>query len=203
MIAKSLGTLLLAASLLVGALKGEKYRQFFDSNAGRIHWKAGHWAGWISGSIPLEFGYLDFEDEQLQSGEIIIGFRGIKIFGLESADQARVDSLIHSSSLFKSYEFPNARFSFNAVKKGYHNQLLLKGMLEIRGQIRPKEIPAHLKEVDGVWVLAGSCSFNRTAFGMNYASPSDSLHQGSFFIQDLVYLDFELPLKARKQILPE
>ncbi|OAB81702.1 YceI family protein [Cochleicola gelatinilyticus] len=140
-----------------------------DIKESTIEWKGKKVLGSHNGTINLQSGYLEIENEQLTGGEFVVDMTSINVMDLEGEGKEKLEGHLKSDDFFGIETYPTAKLVIkNATKNadGY----LVNGDLTIKGETHPVNFDMDM----GTDFASTTLKVDRTKFGVRYGS-------GSFF----------------------
>jgi len=158
-----------------------------DVAQSRVLWAGHKIVGGHTGTIKVKSASLNWDNDKLTGGKIVMDLNDISVDELPADKQTRFLSHMKSADFFEVEKYPEASFEITEVTPE-----TLKGKLNIKGKEILTEIP--YKRTDNT--VTGKFSFDRTQFGLVYNS-------SNFFkdlvadkvIKDNVDVSFEIHLK--------
>jgi len=146
------------------------------------------------GNINIKSGDLQINHGKLVGSNLIFDMNTITNSDIE--DKKYRDMFlkdISSENFFDVSKFPEAKFKLLRAMPIGNNNFDVLGQLEIKGITGAVNFPLKLNyETNGKVIAEGTCSFNRTKFGIIYNSGSFFDGLGDKIINDTIKLDFNI-----------
>ena len=141
-----------------------------DNEKTTLSWLGERISNQHTGTVKLQSGSLELDDNHIKSGEFVIDMTTIK----DSESNARLETHLKSDDFFSVEKFPVARLTITGSESFEKGSARVKGDLDIKGVSSPIEFRAAMqKKDDGVWFYA-NIVVDRTKYNVRYGS-------GSFF----------------------
>lgn len=178
--------LLLAASVSVFAQKKE-----VNPETSIVKWTGKKIGGSHHGEIEVKSGYLEFNNEQITAGEILIDMNSITNKDLESEEyNQKLVGHLKSDDFFGVEKYPTSSFVVTKATKFTDGKASVTGKLTIKGKteeltfnvVKSGESYNALVEVD------------RSKFDVRYGSNSFFDNLGDKAINDIFTLDITLAI---------
>lgn len=155
-----------------------------DTEKTKLVWLGEKVTGQHTGSINLQSGSINYQDNKIISGEIVINMASLK----DSEANARLEGHLKSEDFFGVEKFPTAKLLITGSTSFEKGTAVVSGTLTIKDVTNPIEFKATTqKKDDGTWFFA-NISIDRTKFNIRYGS-------GSFFDNlgdKVIYDEFKL-----------
>jgi polyisoprenoid-binding protein YceI len=155
-----------------------------DTTKTKLLWFGEKVTGQHTGTIKLQSGWLNLQDNKITSGEFIINMASIK----DSEANKSLEGHLKSDEFFGVEKFPTAKLILTGSTTFEKGSCVVTGNLTIKDVTNPVEFKAVMqKKEDGVWFFA-NIIVDRTKFNIRYGS-------GSFFDNlgdKTIYDDFNL-----------
>jgi polyisoprenoid-binding protein YceI len=155
-----------------------------DTSKTTLSWLGEKVTGQHTGTIKLQSGGLNWQNNKIVSGEFTIDMATIK----ESTGDARLEGHLKSDDFFSVGKFPTAKLVLTGSESFEKGSALVKGTLTIKGITNPIEFKSNiLKKDDGLWFYS-NIIVDRTKFNVRYGS-------GTFFDNlgdKVIYDEFKL-----------
>jgi len=162
--------LLLTFTLLVSANAGAQEKLTADNEKTTLLWLGEKVTGQHAGSIKLQSGWLNMNDNKIVSGEFIIDMTSIK----DSEASERLEGHLKSDDFFGVGKFPTSMLVLTGSDAFDRGTAIVRGNLTIKGVTNPVEFKAAIqKKEEGTWFFT-NIIIDRTKFNIRYGS-------GSFF----------------------
>lgn len=157
-------------NILAGTVtKGEKY--MIDTTESIVTWQ---------GSMLFDFkeehiGYVHLSKGDLMTdkGQLVGGTVEIDMNTIEYADKANTNTPIKhlkSADYFDVEKFPTSTFTITKVDSVIRDNIKVTGNLTIKGVTNPVTFLARIEVKDGIVKAKGKLIFDRTKWGIRYAS---------------------------------
>lgn len=165
-----------------------------NSKISKLTWHAQKVKAKHFGNINVKSGELQINHGKLVGASFIFDMKTITNNDIE--DKKYRDMLIddlNSEKFLDVNKYPDASFKLLRSTPLGNNKFDVLGQLEVKGIMGAVNFPIELKyEQDGKVIVIGTCSFNRTKFGITYNSGSFFDDLGDKLIDDMVMLEFSL-----------
>ena len=179
---KTLLFLGLSGLLLVNA--GAQTKLTADSEKTKLVWLGEKVTGQHTGTINLQSGSLNYQDNKIISGEFVINMASLK----DSEANDHLEGHLKSEDFFSVEKFPTANLVLTGSTSFEKGTAVVTGTLTIKGVTNPIEFKATTqKKDDGTWFFA-YITIDRTKYNIRYGS-------GSFFDNlgdKVIYDEFKL-----------
>ena len=172
-----------------------------DTVATLVNWVGRKPGGSHAGTLQMQSGYLEYTDQGLVGGRIVLNMATIADTDLSDQEsKAKLEGHLKSPDFFNVAQFPTSDFVITKVTLGNSNDSSsfdVEGNLTIKGITKSIAFPAKV-EVDGGVVVAnvGPIAINRTDWGANYGSKSIYDNLKDKFIDDNI--EVTIVLKTMK-----
>lgn len=177
---------LLASSLTSLAQKVEVNRA-----ASSVKWTGKKIGGSHHGAINLKSGYLEFNNDQITGGKVIIDMNSLSNEDLEDEGyNQKLVGHLKSDDFFGVDKFPYSSFEVTSATKFSNGKATVSGKLSIKGKTENisfdvvKNGSAYIAKVD----------VDRSKFDVRYGSDSFFDNLGDKVIDDIFTLDIKLQL---------
>ena len=155
-----------------------------DTEKTKLVWLGEKVTGQHTGSINLQSGSINYQDNKIISGEFVINMASLK----DSEANARLEGHLKSEDFFGVEKFPTAKILITGSTSFEKGTAVVSGTLTIKDVTNPIEFKATTqKKDDGTWFFA-NISIDRTKYNIRYGS-------GSFFDNlgdKVIYDEFKL-----------
>lgn len=156
-----------------------------------LAWKAYKVGGQHNGEVKLAKGTLDFENDQLKGGTIVVDMQSIEVLDLEGEWKQKLEGHLKSPDFFGVENHSKATFVIKeAFPIGTTGEYRVKGDLTIKDITNPISFNAQLED-KGDFVLANAdIKIDRAKYDVRYGS-------GSFFDNlgdKTIYDEFDLAI---------
>lgn len=165
---KALFFLMLSGLVLVNAVAQNKLTA--DTAKTKLSWLAEKVTGQHTGTINLQSGWLNIQDNKVISGEFNIDMNSFK----ETERNKRFEEHLRSDDFFSVKKYPVAKLVLKSSTPFEKGTGVVTGSLTIKDITNPLEFKAAMqKNDDGTWFFA-NIIIDRTKYDIRYGS-------GSFF----------------------
>lgn len=190
-----------AEAAAVTEVTAQKYKVITDDST--IEWKGFKPAGTHFGTINIESGVLNLEDNVIQSGTFLIDMTSIEVNDLEGDDKAGLEGHLKGSMegkedhFFNVEKFPTGAFEVTNVSTDADGVMMLSGNLELKGNKNNITFPVSVATSgDDLTLTSETFTIDRTKWSVNYSSKSVFEDLGDKFINDDIEL--KIVVKAKK-----
>ena len=181
--------LALSGLLLTNALAQTKLTA--DTEKTKLLWLGEKVTGQHTGTIKLQEGWLNWQDNKIVSGEFNIDMKSLK----DSEDNTRLEGHLQSDDFFGVEKFPIAKLVITGSTPFEKGTALVSGTLTIKGTTNPIEFKATTqKKEEGTWFFA-NIVIDRTKYNVRYGSGSFFDNLGDKTIYDEFKLKVNLLMK--------
>lgn len=186
---KVLLSLALSAFLLINVAAQQKL--VADTTNTKLLWLGEKVTGQHTGTIKLQSGWLNWQNDKITSGEFIIDMASIK----DSESNARLEGHLKSDDFFGVTNFPTAKLVVTGSTPFDKGNAVVSGTLTIKGVTNPIEFKSAMqKKDDGVWFFS-NIVVDRTRYSIRYGSGSFFDNLGDKTIYDEFKLKVNLLVK--------
>lgn len=162
-----------------------------DTTKTQLLWQGEKVMGQHTGSIHLQSGWLNWQDNKIQSGEFEIDMASLK----ESERNKQFEGHLKSDDFFGVQTFPTSKLTITGSTPFDKGTGVVTGTLTIKGVTNPIEFKATTqKKDDGVWFFA-NIVIDRTKYNVKYGSGSFFDNLGDKTIYDEFKLKVNLLVK--------
>jgi polyisoprenoid-binding protein YceI len=162
-----------------------------DAEKTKLVWLGEKVTGQHSGTINLQAGWLNWQDNKIVSGEFNIDMTSIK----DSEASKNLEGHLKSDDFFGVEKFPTAKLVITGSTSFEKGTAVVSGNLTIKGVTNPLEFKATTqKKDDGTWFFA-NIVVDRTKYNIRYGSGSFFDNLGDKVIYDEFKLKVNLLLK--------
>lgn len=187
---KKAGAIIVLTLLVTGHLFAQE-KLFADKEKTRLSWLGEKVTGQHSGTINLQSGWLNWQDNKIVSGEFLIDMASIK----DSEANERLEGHLKSDDFFGVEKFPTSKLTITGSTLFDKGSGLVRGNLTIKGISNPLEFKATMQKTDaGVWFFA-NITIDRTKYNVRYGSGSFFDNLGDKTIYDEFKLKVNLLVK--------
>jgi len=161
--------LLTITLVLSGLAKGQE-KLAANKEKSKLLWLGEKVTGQHTGSIGLQSGWLNWQDNKILSGEFNIDMSSIK----DSESNERLEGHLKSEDFFGVEKYPTSKLVISESTPFEKGTGLVRGTLTIKGVTNPVEFRATMQKVEeGTWFYA-NIVIDRSKYNVRYGS-------GSFF----------------------
>jgi polyisoprenoid-binding protein YceI len=175
---------LLTLSALIFVNAGAQNKLTADTTASKLLWLGEKVTGQHSGTVKLQSGWLNWQDNKIVSGEFNINMKTLT----ESENNQQLSGHLKSDDFFGVVKFPIAKLVITGSTPFDKGSGVVTGTLTIKESTNPIEFKATMQKKDeGTWFFA-NITVDRTKYNIRYGS-------GSFFDNlgdKTIYDDFNL-----------
>jgi polyisoprenoid-binding protein YceI len=162
--------LLLTLTGLVLVNVGAQNKLTADTTKTSLLWLGEKVTGQHTGTIKLQSGWLNLQDNKIVSGEFNIDMASLK----ESENNKMLMGHLKSDDFFGVAKYPVAKLTITGSTPCDKGTGVVSGTLTIKDKTNPVEFKASMqKKDDGTWFFA-NITIDRTKYNIRYGS-------GSFF----------------------
>jgi polyisoprenoid-binding protein YceI len=162
-----------------------------DTTKTQLLWLGEKVLGQHNGTIHLQSGWLNWQDNKILSGEFIIDMASLK----ESERNKMLEGHLKSDDFFGVAKFPTAKLVITGSTPFDKGSAVVTGTLTIKDISNPLEFKATTqKKDDGVWFYA-NIVVDRTKYNIKYGSGSFFDNLGDKTIYDEFKLKVNLLVK--------
>jgi len=108
-----------------------------NTSASKVTWKAYKVTGSHTGTVDLESGSLQFEDDKLTGGEFVVDMSSLVSTDLEGEYKGKLEGHLKSDDFFGVATHPSAKLVFTSVVSSGKNSYEVTGDLSIKGISKP------------------------------------------------------------------
>lgn len=165
----------------------KKDKKEIKTEESRVVWKGYKVTGSHYGTIAINAGFLNFDNEKLTGGEFEVNMTSISCDDLKGEYKEKLEGHLKSDDFFGVEKYPTASLIFKKVKATGKNSYKVTGDITIKGKTASVTFDM---SVYGNKATA-NLKIDRTKFGVKYGSTSffDGLKDKA------IYDDFELEVK--------
>ena len=186
---KTLLLLVISGLYLVNA--GAQSKLVADTTQTKLLWLGEKVTGEHSGTIKLQSGWINLQDNKVASGEFDIDMASIK----DTENNSRLMGHLKSDDFFGVEKFPVAKLVITGSTPFDKGSGTISGNLTIKDVTNPIEFKAAMqKKDDGTWFFA-NLSIDRTKYNIRYGSGSFFDNLGDKTIYDEFKLKVNLLVK--------
>jgi polyisoprenoid-binding protein YceI len=162
-----------------------------DTTQTKLLWLGEKVTGQHTGTIKLQSGWLNWQDNKIVSGEFNIDMASLK----ETENNSNLMKHLKSDDFFGVEKFPVAKLVITGSTPFDKGAGVVTGTLTIKGITNPIEFKAAMQKKDeGVWFFA-NITVDRTKYNIRYGSGSFFDNLGDKTIYDEFKLKVNLLVK--------
>jgi len=162
-----------------------------DTEKTKLLWLGEKVTGQHTGTINLQSGWINWQDNKIVSGEFNIDMKSLK----ESESNEKFEGHIKSDDFFGVEKFPTSKLVITGSTPFDKGTGVVSGTLTIKGVTNPIEFKTTMqKKDDGVWFFA-NIVVDRTKYNVRYGSGSFFDNLGDKTIYDEFKLKVNLLVK--------
>lgn len=164
-----------------------------QKSSSTVNWTGKKVLGLHTGIINIADGYVDYSEEGIKKGEVVIDMTTIVITDIDDP-KAHGEFLAHlqNDDFFSVDKFKTAKLLItDTVKKG-NNNFLLKGNLTIKDITHPVSFTANVEVFTDFLHALGEIVIDRTLYNIRYGSGKFLQNLGDNLIYDDFVLQFKL-----------
>jgi polyisoprenoid-binding protein YceI len=181
----------LALSALFVLTVGAQTKLTADTTKTKLLWLGEKVTGQHTGTINLQSGWINWQDNKIVSGEFDIDMTSLK----ETENNAQLMGHLKSDDFFGVAKFPVAKLVVTGSTPFDKGSGVVNGTLTIKGITNPIEFKATTqKKDDGTWFFA-NITVDRTKYNIRYGSGSFFDNLGDKTIYDEFKLKVNLLVK--------
>ena len=170
---------------------GAQTKLVADTTQTKLLWLGEKVTGQHTGTIKLQSGWINWQDNKIASGEFYIDMASIK----DSENNARLMGHLKSDDFFGVEKFPVAKLVITGSTPFDKGNGTVSGNLTIKGVTNPLEFKAAVqKKDDGTWFFA-NIVVDRTKYNIRYGSGTFFDNLGDKTIYDEFKLKVNLLVK--------
>jgi polyisoprenoid-binding protein YceI len=189
---KTFSILFLALAAITLAFTGPVETVGVDTTASVITWKGYKVTGSHTGTIKINAGNLQMQDDQLVGGSFTIDMTTINCTDLEGEYKGKLEGHLKSADFFGVEKYPTATFKITSVvSRGTPGDYKITGNLTIKETTKPVRFNVNIAEEGGKQIATGDVQIDRSDFDIRYGS-------GSFFDSlgdKTIYDEFDLSVR--------
>ena len=189
---KTFSILFVALAAITLAFTGPVEPVNVDTTASVIIWKGYKVTGSHTGTIKINAGNLQMQDDQLVGGSFTIDMTTINCTDLEGEYKGKLEGHLKSADFFGVDKYPTSTFKITSVvSRGTPGAYKISGNLTIKETTKAIRFNANITEENGKQVATGDMQIDRSDFDVRYGS-------GSFFDSlgdKTIYDEFDLSVR--------
>ncbi|MFB9053043.1 YceI family protein [Formosa undariae] len=170
-----------------------------DTANSTIEWKGFKPTGTHFGTVTIESGELTTDNNNIQSGSILINMKSIVALDVDGDKKDNLEAHLKGTvegkegDFFNVNEFPTAGFEITSVSKNDTGKTMLSGNLTMLGIKKNVSFPVTVSvSGNALSIVSETFEIDRTVWGINYGSKSVFDNLGDKFIND----EIELTIKV-------
>ncbi len=122
------------------------------------------------GTIGIKSGYVDVENGEIVSGEIVFDMNRIENTDLTDASmKGKLVGHLQSADFFDVQNHPTATYKIKKVTKST-DKMMFEGDLTVRGKTSPLRVNTVISKENKVYTAKGVADFDRSKFDVKYNS---------------------------------
>ena len=153
-----------------------------------VQWTGKKVTGQHEGTIAVQEGVLEVQDNQLAGGQFIIDMRSLSNTDLSGEDKAKLEGHLKSDDFFGVETHPTATLSITQVTPQEGDQYTVTGNLTIKETTHPVEFPATVNVQDDQLTAEATITVDRSKYDVRYGSSSFFDNLGD----KVIYDDFDI-----------
>jgi polyisoprenoid-binding protein YceI len=164
-----------------------------QKSSSTINWTGKKVLGLHTGTINVADGYIDFSEEGIKNGEVVIDMTTIVITDIDDP-KTNGEFLAHlqNDDFFSVAKFKTAKLLITDSAKKVSNTFLLKGNLIIKDITNPVSFTATVEVFTDFLHSMGEIVIDRTLYNIRYGSGKFLQNLGDSLIYDDFVLQFKL-----------
>ncbi|TGV00382.1 YceI family protein [Flavivirga rizhaonensis] len=115
----------------------DKNKKEIKTDKSKVVWKGYKVTGSHEGTIAIQSGFLNFEEDKLTGGEFVMDMTTINTTDLDGEYKGKLDGHLKSDDFFGVAAHPTAKLVFVKVKATGKNSYKVTGDLTIKGKTNP------------------------------------------------------------------
>lgn len=155
-----------------------------DRDKTTLSWLGEKVMGQHTGTVKLQSGWLNWQNNRITAGEFLIDMRSIK----DDDNSARLEGHLKSDDFFGAEKYPVSKLVITGSESFESGTAVVKGNLTIKETTLPVEFKATIQKSDeGTWFYS-NIIVDRSKYNVRYGS-------GSFFSNlgnNLIYDEFKV-----------
>ena len=168
-----------------------------DTDKSNINWVGRKVTGMHEGRIQLQSGSVEFDDDRLVSGVMIMDMSSIVVDDITNkAMNKRLQNHLESDDFFGVDNHPTARFEITEAelvrRDGKRGLYEVQGGLTIKGITKSYKMEVWIARGEAAASAEGMVQIDRTDFDIRYKSAKFFPGMGDRAIEDLFDIRFEL-----------
>ena len=164
-----------------------------QKSSSTVNWTGKKVLGLHTGTINVADGYIDFSEEGIKNGEVVIDMTTFIITDIDDPKtNEKFLAHLQNDDFFSVDKFKTAKLLItDSVKKG-SNTFLLKGNLTIKDITNPVSFTATVEVFTDFLHSMGEIVIDRTLYNIRYGSGKFLQNLGDSLIYDDFVLQFKL-----------
>jgi polyisoprenoid-binding protein YceI len=165
-----------------------------------IKWVGKKVMGQHDGTIKLESGKLNWENNTIIGGEFVIDMSSIKVKDLKKGKKRQsLESHLKNDDFFAVDKHPKAKLVLKNVNLGKGGKYEFLGALTIKGITKPISFEGDITKGEKKIKAKADIKVNRTLYDIKYKSKSFFKDLGDKFIEDIFTIDVSISFKRPKE----
>ena len=188
----------LLSTTLVFASTGDPVVKSVNIEKSTIEWKGYKVTGSHTGTLNVQSGSLNFDENgNLSGGSFILDMASIKNTDMKGGGAAKLEGHLKSADFFGVENHPTAKLVITDVEKDGNGTHIITGDFTIKGITEAISFPASVSASDdGSLQATADIVVDRTLFGIKYGSGTFFDNLGDRSIND----NFELRITLRASV---
>lgn len=175
--------------LIVGSVSTFAQKKEFKLNESVVKWTGNKIGGSHNGAIQLKSGYLEFKNNQITGGEVVMDMNTITDKDIEdSGYNQKLVGHLKSDDFFGVEKYPTSSFTVIKATKFKDGKATVSGKITIKGKTEELTFDVFKKGNEYTTQL----KIDRSKFDVRYGSNSFFDNLGDKVIDDIFTLDIKL-----------
>jgi polyisoprenoid-binding protein YceI len=183
--------LLVILSITFSGILNSQGKLTADKEKSKLEWLGEKVTGQHAGSINLQSGWLDWQDNKIVSGEFNIDMTSMKDYD----GNERLEGHLKSEDFFGVQKYPVSKLVLTESTSFEKGTGLVKGLLTIKGVTHPVEFRAAVQKTEEGNRYFANIIVDRSKYDIRYGSGSFFENLGDKTIYDEFKLKVNLLLK--------
>lgn len=120
----------------------------------------------LSGNLAPASCSLEVENGRVKKAQLIVDMKSL------DAENKDLKKHLKSKDFFEVKKYPQAIFELNQAWAFKEGDQAFSGLLSIKNQTHPLDIPIHIEKKGSDWIMTGKMIVDRTKYGIYYNSPN-------------------------------
>lgn len=178
-----------APVLILTTVSFTSMKKEVDIQKSTVNWTGKKIAGTHTGTIQLEKGFLNMDEEgRLTGGEFVMDMNSIVVTDLEGEYKQKLEDHLNADDFFGVKDFPKSTLVITEVSPKGKNTYAVTGDLTIKGKTNPVTFDMDVTESTAL----AKVKIDRTKYGIRYGSGSFFSNLGDNTISNNFELDVNL-----------